>query len=105
MKRKNYKIGLHERLKDPTYAAGYLEDVLVNESNEAFLIALKDIIEAREENISALSSKAGITRQTLYQALSKTGNPRLSTITELLKSVGLHLSVIPFKDEADRKAS
>lgn len=78
MKTEDYKTSLYKRLKDPEYAAGYLTDVLAEESQEAFLIALCDIIEAREENVTDLS---------------ESGNPRLSTIKEVLNSMGLTLSV------------
>jgi len=98
MKVEDYRPGLLERLKEPEYAAGYLAEVLAHESNEAFLIALKDVIEAREENVSALSEGAGITRQTLYHALSANGNPRFSTITQILEALGLQFSVTALSD-------
>jgi len=85
MKSKDYKIGLLKRLKDPDYAAGYLADVLESESQEAFLIAVKNVLEARRANITKLSKKTGISRQAVYHALSKRGNPRLSTLNQILK--------------------
>lgn len=95
MKTKDYRTGLLERLKDSDYAAGYLSDVLREESAEAFLIALRDVLEARGQNVSALSKKSGVTRQGVYLALSKSGNPRLSTLTEILHSLGLQLAISP----------
>lgn len=94
MKTKDYRTGLLKRLHDPNYAAGYLTEVLSKESSEAFLIALKDVIDANQSNISALSKDAKVTRQTLYQAFSKKGNPRFSTITQTLRALGLNLSVV-----------
>ena len=93
MKLTDYREGLLERLRDPEYAAGYLATVLDEESPTAFLIALRDVVDARRENLSALADRADVTRQTLYQVFSKDGNPRFSTITQLLKSLGLQLSV------------
>ncbi len=93
MKTEDYKKSLFKRLQDPEYAVGYLTDVLSNESQEAFLIALRDVIEARNENFSVLSNKSGITRQGLYQALSTNGNPQFATIKEVLGSLGLRLTV------------
>ena len=95
MRTKDYRVGLLERLKDSDYAAGYLSDVLREESPEAFLTALRDVLEAREQKISAISRKSGVTRQGVYLALSKTGNPRLSTLTEILNSLGLQLAIAP----------
>ena len=43
---KNYKADLLKRLADPEYAAEYLAQILVKKDNAAFLIALKDVIEA-----------------------------------------------------------
>lgn len=100
MKLKDYKLGLLKRLKDPEYAAGYLADVLETESQEAFLIAVKNVLDARRANISRFSKKTGISRQAVYHALSKKGNPRLSTLNEILKAAGLKIS---FK--TDREAA
>ena len=93
MRTEDYRKSLFKRLKDPEYAVGYLTEVLANESQGAFLIALKDIIESRDENFSALSERSGITRQGLYQALSESGNPHFATIKEVLGALGLQLTV------------
>lgn len=93
MKTEDYKRSLYKRLKDPEYAVGYLTDVLAEETQDAFLIALRDVIEAREENFSSISERSGITRQGLYQALSESGNPRLGTIKEILNTLGLQLTI------------
>jgi probable addiction module antidote protein len=93
MRTKSYREGLLQRLRDPDYAVGYLTEVIAHESANAFLIALRDVIDARGENVSALSEEAGVTRQTLYHALSENGNPRFSTINQVLKTLGLQFSV------------
>jgi probable addiction module antidote protein len=100
MKGKDYKIGLLKRLKDPDYAAGYLADVLESESQEAFLIAIKNVLDARKANISRFSKKTGVSRQAVYHALSKRGNPRLSTLNQILKAAGLKITF-----GTDRKAA
>jgi probable addiction module antidote protein len=98
MKTKNYREGLLKQLQDPEFAVLYLTGVLTEESPEAFLIAVRDVIDAREENISALADRSGITRQALYQALSENGNPRFSTITKILKSLNLKFSGLEISD-------
>ncbi|MBP9839337.1 MAG: putative addiction module antidote protein [Proteobacteria bacterium] len=92
MKTKDYRVGLLKRLECSEYASSYLTKVLENESSEAFLIALKDVTEARKENISSLAKRCGVSRQAIYQVLSKEGNPRFSTITQLLKALNLKFS-------------
>ena len=93
MKIEDYRVSLLKRLRDPEYAAGYLTEVLANESQSAFLIALKDIMDAHAESISALSSRTGVTRQGVYGALSRSGNPKLYTVRQVLGSLGLCLAV------------
>jgi len=100
MKGKDFKIGLLKRLKDPDYAAGYLADVLENETQEAFIIAVKNVLDARKANISKFSKKTGLSRQAIYHALSKRGNPRLSTLNQILKAAGLKISF-----DSDREAA
>ena len=95
METEDYRPGLLRRLRDPRYAAGYLAEVLEHESGEAFLIALADVLEARQDNRSSLAKQAGITRQTFYHALSKDGNPRFATLLSLMRCLGLKFSVVP----------
>jgi DNA-binding phage protein len=90
---RDYRASLLKRLRDPDYAAGYLSDVLSEESEEAFLIALKDVIDARQENPSILSERLCITHRTLSEVLSGTKSPRLSTWNQVLGSLGFQLSV------------
>ena len=46
MRLKNYREDLLERLKDAEYAAEYLAQVLAENDKAAFLVALKDVVEA-----------------------------------------------------------
>lgn len=93
MKIRDHRERLLKRLKNHEYAVGYLSNVIENESPDAFLIALRDVIDAREENISHLAEESNVARQTLYHALSENGNPRFSTINQVLHTMGLKLSV------------
>ncbi len=56
------------------------------------LIALRRIAEARG-GIAKLAKAAGIERESSYRALSRRGNPRLSTLVAVTKAVGLKLTV------------
>lgn len=94
MKLKSYKDDLLKQLKDPGFAAAYLADVLGSGDNAAFLIALRDVVEARG-GVSSLAQQARLQRQSLYKALSKRGNPTLTTLQEVLKPLGLCISVTP----------
>ena len=92
MRLKNYKVDLLKRLADPQYAADYLAQVLAEKDNAAFLIALKDVVDAGG-GVGGLASRVGIKRPSLYKILSKQGNPTLETLQEILKPLGLRVSV------------
>lgn len=84
-----------EILKDPEVAALYLEDILQDGDMELFKLALKDVAAARLGSVKALAQKANVGRESLYKSLSKTGNPRLETLTKILDAAGLRLSIAP----------
>jgi probable addiction module antidote protein len=52
---------------------------------------------ARSRNLSTIARNAGLSRETIYQAFSPEGNPTLSTITAVMKSLGFQLSVKPIE--------
>ncbi len=90
----SYEEGLMERLKNPEYAAGYLETCMNDKEGNAedlFLIALRDV--AKAFGFAHIAKKAHLGRESLYKALCKEGDPRLSTLTSVLDVVGLKLSV------------
>ena len=80
-----------EDLKGPREAAAYLEVALEEGSNEEFLLALRNVVEAR--GISKTSKESNLNRKNLYKMLSAQENPQLSGLVALLKSMGLKLSV------------
>lgn len=56
------------------------------------LLALRTVAEAYG-GLGAVAAEAGISRESLYRALSPKGNPTLKTLLAVLKTVGLRLSV------------
>jgi probable addiction module antidote protein len=60
----------------------------------AGLLALRTIAEAYG-GLGAVAVQAGISRESLYRALSAKGNPTLKTLLAVLKAVGMRLSVEP----------
>jgi len=87
----SYLEGLREDLQDPEEAAAYLDAAMEEGSQEAFLLALRDVAEAR--GLSQVAREASLNREHLYRALSEKGNPQLSNLFSLLDSVGLRLRV------------
>lgn len=94
MKLLDYREDLLNRLRDPKFAAAYLNEVLVMNDRKALLIALKDVVDARG-GIGELAAKVPLQRQSLYKVLSAQGNPTLETLGDILQSLGLRLSVAP----------
>ena len=92
MRLKNYRDDLLKRLGDPEYAAEYLAQVLAERDGAAFLIALKDVVDARG-GMGELAERVGTKRPSLYKILSNKGNPTLATLQEILKPLGLRVSI------------
>ena len=78
--------------KDPQFAAEYVKAALEDtEEPLVLLIALRHLAQAR--GIAKVARAAGIERESLYRALSRRGNPRLSTLVAVTKAIGLKLTV------------
>jgi probable addiction module antidote protein len=48
---------------------------------------------ARARGMSKIAEEAGVTRASLYKALSPSGDPQLTTLLGVLKAMGLSLTV------------
>src|SRR5437016_3350248 len=87
-----YRTFLVESLREQKEAKAYLEAALEENDPEFFLLAIKDVIEARG-GIGKFAQMSGLNRQNLYQMLSKQGNPELKSLWNLLDSLGMRLSI------------
>jgi probable addiction module antidote protein len=86
------KALVQELRDDPEFAAEYLR-AAIEDSDEpkVLLLALRQVAEAR--GMSKVAKAAGVERESLYRALSQSGNPRLSTIVAVARAIGLKLTV------------
>lgn len=107
-KRLRAAVSHHERevaelRADPELAAEYLKAAMESLDNPndraAGLLALRTIAEAYG-GLGAVAADAGISRESLYRALSPKGNPTLKTLLAVLKTVGMRLSVEPDRRHA-----
>ena len=80
---------LHEQLKDAAFAAEYLSAAAEDEP-AVYLGALRHVAEAH--GMAKVAKAAGIPRESLYRALSPRGNPRLSTLTAIMKAAGMRMT-------------
>jgi probable addiction module antidote protein len=81
--------------------AAYLNAAL--EDGDAALVtaALGDI--ARAKGMSKIAADTGRGRESLYKALSETGNPEFATVLTVVRALGLRLHASPARGSAGRK--
>ena len=89
---------LTDKLKDPGEAAAYLtvalEEYESDGDREAFLLALRTVVDARG-GVGVLSGQTGLNRQHLYRALSGRGNPTWATMDAILGALGFRFAIEP----------
>ena len=96
---RDYQRSLVERLSDPNEAAAYLDAALEYGDRPAFLLAIRNVIDALG-GMTKISRQTGLNRENLYRVLSEKGNPELNSLEKLLEALGLRLSV-----EVDQKVN
>ena len=80
-------------LRTPEDAAAYLSAALEENDPAAFRRALGDV--ARGRSMAAVADASGLGRESLYKALSRSGNPSLDTVQRVVSALGLTLAVVP----------
>jgi probable addiction module antidote protein len=87
---KSYRENLLPRLRNNAEAANYLQAAL-EDSQSAFLVALKNVLDSRKVAMVARASK--LNREHIYQMLNADGNPTLNSLGKILRALGLQLSI------------
>ena len=82
-----------EYLDDSESIAAYLTDALESE-DPAFVADALGVV-ARARGLSEVARKAGVSRESLYRALSSDGNPEFATVLRVLQALDLRLSAAP----------
>ena len=80
-----------ERLTSPEAIADYLDAALEDGDPQVIAAVLGDI--ARARGMAEVARAADLSRESLYRALSDSGNPSLATTLAVIKALGLSLSV------------
>lgn len=83
-----------EHLRTPEEMAAYLDACMEESEGDAALIAkaLGDI--ARAQGMSKVARDAGVSRESLYKALSGDRNPDFSTVLKVTRALGVKLHVV-----------
>src|SRR5688572_14576581 len=94
--RKTLTVSHRERLieelrADPELAAEYINAAAEDDDPRVYLAALRTVAEA--QGMAEVAKAAGVPRESLYRALSPSGNPRFSTLHAVLRATGLKMSV------------
>jgi probable addiction module antidote protein len=84
-----------EQLRTPEEMAAYLDAWLTDAPDDAAGIAraLGDI--ARAKGMTQVARDAGLSRESLYKALSENGNPSFATVLKVAKALGVRLHAYP----------
>ena len=87
-----------EHLRTPEEMAAYLEACMEEAAGDGAVIgkALGDI--ARARGMSQVASDAGLSRESLYKALSGERDPTLDTVLKVVGALGLKLRAEPALD-------
>ena len=90
-KTKTSRYDIAEHLRTPEEMAAYLEACLKEADGDATFIAkaLGDI--ARAKGMSQVARDAGLSRESLYKALSGDRAPSFDTILKVINALGLKL--------------
>ena len=80
-----------EHLATEEDMAAYLDAALDDGDPSLIVAALGDI--ARAKGMTQIARDAGLGRESLYKALSTTGNPEFATILKVVSALGLQFHV------------
>lgn len=80
-----------EHIKTEQDVIAYL-DAAFEDGDPAVVAAMLGHI-ARSKGMAVIAKKTGLGRESLYKALSKSGNPKLETILKVVTALGLKLKI------------
>lgn len=79
---------------DPAFALAVINDILRDDDQSELLIVLRHMTQAFG-GVRAVAERAQLNPTQLYRTLSPAGNPALSSLTAILRAMGLQLAVRP----------
>ena len=91
----NLKDALYEDLRDPSYAAAYVNEALLEGDEVVFKTAIADVIRAR--GVGKVAERAGINRATVSKTLKPETRTSFTTYHSLLTACGIDFATRPLK--------
>ena len=94
-KPKTSSYDVAEHLRTPEEMAAYRDAWLEGAPDDVAGIAraLGDV--ARAKGMSQVAKEAGLSRESLYRALSEDGNPSFATVLRVARALGVRLHALP----------
>lgn len=92
------KWDLAEHLDNEERIALFLEAVFEDGDPRVIAAAIGEVAKAR--GMSQVAREAGLSRESLYKALSENGNPEFVTVLKVIHALGFDLTVSPHKPAA-----
>ena len=90
---KTSRFDAAEYLDSPEAIADYLSEAL--ETGDSVLIAEAIGAIARAEGMTAVATKTGLSRESLYRALDTKGIPEFATVMKVIDALGIQLVAKP----------
>jgi probable addiction module antidote protein len=90
-KTKTTRYDVAEHLRTPEEMAAYLEASIEDAQGDASVVAKALGNIARAKGMTRVAHDAGLSRESLYKALSGDRSPCLDTILKVIKALGLEL--------------
>jgi probable addiction module antidote protein len=90
---KTSKFDIADYLDDKEIIAEYLNTVLEEGDEKDVIVAIGHV--AKAMGMSKIAQETGMSRPSLYKALSEGSKPQFSTIMKVLKAIGGQLQVNP----------
>ena len=87
------KFDIADNLDSNEMIAEYLNEVLEEGDDSAMVTAIGNI--AKAIGMTKIAERTGLSRPSLYKALSEGSKPQFSTIMKVLKAVGGQVKVNP----------
>ena len=84
-----------EHLRTPEEAAAYLAACLEEAPDDPAYIGRALGTVARARGMTQVARDAGVSRESLYKALSGERNPDFTTVLRVVRALGLRLSIAP----------
>jgi probable addiction module antidote protein len=92
-KMKSSKFDIAEYLDDEEMVQEYLNAVLEEGDSQEILTAIGHV--AKAIGMSKIAEQTGLSRPSLYKALSKNAKPQFDTILKVLRAIGENMKLKP----------